>query len=644
MKVKNGHGADRTPLFPLERLSTRLAQVLIDVIICACSVVMAYTLRFDAGIPDAFYHQMLVLVPVLAGARAVVHIVSGVYRVVWRYVGVREAFLFVRTVGILSVVLLGLRLVLPSHIMSLKVPISIIVLEGFFTFMGMSSARLLRRILHERTKRRAAQAKDTRRAATLLVGAGSQGLAIAKEALRSPRLGIDPIGFVDDDKTKAGMDLHGLRVLGTIDEAEAIISESGATTVIITTDAIPAKVLLSLMDRCRKLEVKVRIVPGLYEILDGDTSAGTLREVRIEDILSRDPVGPSMSLEDLTSEYQGKSILVTGAGGSIGGELCRQLAVMRPAKLLVLERDENNLFHANRELRTRLHDACVPLLADVTDTRQLERIFREYRPDVVFHAAAFKHVPVMERFPAAAISNNVFGTMNLAKLADSHGVGSFVMISTDKAVNPSSVMGASKRFAEIVVQNIAPNSKTRFSCVRFGNVLGSRGSVVPIFAEQIRTGGPVTVTHPEAMRYFMTIPEAANLVLQAATQGESGEIFVLDMGTPVKIIDLARQMIHLSGFTEDQVPIQIVGCRPGEKLFEELNATDESIEPTSLRKILRVKPTAYDEALINALLERLNFLVRADDARGVREALRDLGIGYTGRATGEHRSVTDPAM
>jgi FlaA1/EpsC-like NDP-sugar epimerase len=492
----------------------------------------------------------------------------------------------------------------------------------------MSVSRLVWRLIHERAKAREAQ-ETTPQTATLLVGAGQNGLAIAKEALKHPSLGMNVRGFLDDDRTKTGMEVHGLRVIGTLEQVEIALQRSQAKQLIITTTAIPPKAILSLMDRCRSLGVKVRIVPALFEILGSKSQAEALREVQIEDLLSRDPISPSMSVADLRALYSGKRIMVTGAGGSIGAELCRQLALIEPEKLLLLERDENNLFEVHRELtRGRLDDLCVPILADITDTKEIDRVFREHRPQIVFHAAAFKHVPMMERFPAAAVRNNVFGTKNLVDASERRGVESFLMISTDKAVNPQSVMGATKRLAEIVVQSAAASSKARFACVRFGNVLGSRGSVVPIFRDQIARGGPVTVTHPEATRYFMTIPEAANLVLQAATKGKAGEIYLLDMGKPVRIIDLARQMIHLSGASEDVIPIQITGTRPGEKLFEELRADSEELSATTLRKVLRVKPQAFDAGAISEVLQRMDFAVRAQDHEGVRVVLRDLGIGY----------------
>jgi FlaA1/EpsC-like NDP-sugar epimerase len=498
-------------------------------------------------------------------------------------------------------------------------------MEGALTFLGMAGIRFVPRIRRER-------ARPDAGAATLLVGAGEGGLAVVKEAMRHPELDVRPIGFLDDDPHKAGMAVAGLRVLGTVRDVAKVVRQTGAERLIITSAGFPAKTVAAIMDACTPLGVDVRIVRGTYETLGaaGSEAPALVREVRIEDLLARDPVPPSLSREDLAGHYGGKRVMVTGAGGSIGAELCRQLAVMGPSKLYLCERDETNLFEIERELGGSKGPGGViqPTLLDVMDARALERTFKELQPQVVFHAAAYKHVPMMERFPWEAVRNNVFATKQLAELADEHGVESFVMISTDKAINPTSVMGATKRFAEQVVQSLAARSKTRFSCVRFGNVLGSRGSVVGIFKDQIADGGPVTVTHPEATRYFMTIPEASNLVLQAGTLGANGEVFLLDMGEPVKIIDLARQMIRLSGFTEAQIPIKITGTRPGEKLFEELSTTAENLAPTDLRKIFRCAPTALDDARLTALLERLAFIVKARDADGVRQVLRDLDIGY----------------
>jgi FlaA1/EpsC-like NDP-sugar epimerase len=622
------------PATPGGYLQVQIAAVILDVFIVGFSTMAAYAIRFGfVGMVQAKYlYQMMVLVPVLILARVVLNALLGVYRVVWRYVGLRETLRFVRAVAVgsalLSVALLVLRYATSERYELLQVPIGIIILEGTFTFVGVSASRFLPRILAERGMPDAGGAQPA-----LLVGAGRGGLAIAREAALNPKLGIRPVGFVDDDPAKIGKEVHGLRVYGALGDLLRVIRQTGAGVVVITTSAIRPAQIWKIMDQTRPLGYQV--------------GADTLRAVHIEDLLSRDPVPPSLSMEDLTRAYGGKRILVTGAGGSIGSELCRQLVRMGPAVLLLCERDETNLFEVDRELGRELRkdrpgDVCEPLLVDICDTKVMAEVFRQHRPDVVFHAAAYKHVPMMERFPHEAVRNNVFGTLRLAELADRHGVSSFVMISTDKAVRPSSVMGATKRLAEMAVQQMAASSQTSFSCVRFGNVLGSRGSVVSIFRRQIQDGGPVTVTHPGAMRYFMTVAEAAHLVIQAGTLGSRGEVFLLDMGEPVKIIDLARQMILLSGATETSIPIEIVGTRPGEKLFEELKTDAEKIEKTPLRKIYRCSVGAIDGARLQGTLEQLEFLVRARDGAGVRACLRALDIDYR-EAAGADAAAADEA-
>ncbi len=628
----------------LRRLPLRYVQLAIDLLICLLSLAIAYLIRFDASIPAEYAQQMVRLAPFVAVGRMIVNHFTGVYRIVWRYVGVREAILFAKSVAIVSGLLLCARLLAPNSLDHVRLPISIIILEGVFTYLGLVGSRLLRRILHESS--RAVNRTDVGGTPTLLIGAGQNGLAIAKESLKHQgALGIRTIGFLDDDGAKSGMTVHGIHVLGTLSDIEDVIKRTDAKQVIITSNAVPSKAIVKLIDTCRPLDVHVRTVPGLLELLGTGLNAQSLREVRIEDLLSRDPVAPSMSLKDLGGIYRGKRIMVTGAGGSIGRELCRQLLALEPSKLQLLERDENNLFLVHAELSASNGVArCEPILADITDRKNLERVFKKYQPQVIFHAAAFKHVPMMERFPTASARNNVFGTKNLAELADEYKVESFVMISTDKAVNPTSVMGATKRLAEVVIQLLGPTSETNFSCVRFGNVLGSRGSVIPIFREQIRKGGPVTITHPEATRYFMTIPEASNLVLQAGSLGSNGQVFLLDMGEPVKIIDLARQMIHLSGASEEQVPIKIIGSRPGEKLFEELKTDREGIDATSIRKIFSVEPELFEKQQIEQILELLQFAIRAGNPAGIREALQQLGIGFrleTQYMTGTAKKSTD---
>lgn len=611
-------------------LQVQIAAIILDVFIVGFGTMAAYAIRFGfVGMVQAKYlYQMMALVPALIAVRVLLNALLGVYRMVWRYVGLRETLRFVRAVAVgsalVSVVLLILRYATSERYELLQVPIGIIILEGTFTFVGISASRFLPRILAERSSPAGGVAQPA-----LLVGAGRGGLVIAREAVLSPKLGIQPIGFLDDDPAKIGKEVHGLRVHGALTDLLRVIRQTGATTVVITTSAIRPAALWKIMEQTRPLGIQVRTVSRMFELLDYQGGASSLREVHIEDLLSRDPVPLSLSMDDLVRSYGGKRVLVTGAGGSIGSELCRQLVRMGPTALLLAERDETNLFEIDRELRQdRPGDVCEPLLVDICDPEAMAEVFRQHRPDVVFHAAAYKHVPMMERFPHEAVRNNVFGTLRLAELADRHGVTSFVMISTDKAVRPSSVMGASKRLSEMVVQQMAARSQTSFSCVRFGNVLGSRGSVVSIFRRQIQDGGPVTVTHPEAMRYFMTVAEAAHLVIQAGTLGSRGEVYLLDMGEPVKILDLARQMILLSGATEDSVPIKITGSRPGEKLFEELKTDSETIEKTPLRKIYRCSVGVIDSVQLQSTLEQLELLTHSKDGAGVRACLRALDIDY----------------
>ncbi len=628
----------------------RAAAVMLDIFIVGFSVMAAYALRFGpvGVLADKYLYQMMVLVPCLICARLGMNMLMGVYRVVWRYVGLRETLRFVRAVavgsGIVSACLMALRYGLPEQFGFLQIPLSIILLEGTFTFVGITGSRFVPRIWAEH--RRPAKGDTT---PALLVGAGRQGLTMAREALMNGNLGIRPVGFLDRDPGKVGREVHGLRVYGTIDELADTLRRTGAGEIIITSSSMKPQVILDIVEQARALGVGVRIVSTLFGLRDFRIGESPLREVRIEDLLHRDPVAPSLSMDDLSRLYGGKRILVTGAGGSIGSELCRQLAGMNAGMLLLVERDETNLFDIESQLRRQCSGpgaaqpmAAVkssadgathgleiqPILADICDRKRMAEVFRQYRPEVVFHAAAYKHVPMMERFPYEAVRNNVFGTLVLAELADEHGVASFVVISTDKAVRPSSVMGASKRLAEMVVQRLAARSRCQFSCVRFGNVLGSRGSVVPIFRQQIARGGPVTVTHAQARRYFMTTAEAANLVIQAGTLGENGEVYLLDMGEPVKILDLARKMIRLSGATEEHVPIAIVGLRPGEKLFEELRTDAERMSDTPLRKVFRCTLARIDSLQLDHTLERLRFLVRAKDGDGVRACLAELDIGY----------------
>ena len=406
---------------------------------------------------------------------------------------------------------------------------------------------------------------------TLIVGAGAAGTLLVRQMLMHPKMRMMPVAFVDDDPEKQRKDIYGVRILGTTKDIEKIVQQMGITKVVIAMPSLPNKKLNEVYDIARKTGAECVILPNIDEVMSGNLHVQQLRNVEIEDLLGRDPVELDQTL--IEKQLRGKRILVTGAGGSIGSEICRQVSSFRPKELIILGHGENSIYQLNMELLGKYaeHFRITPVIADVQDRKRIFEVMEKYRPDVVYHAAAHKHVPLMEINPREAVKNNILGTRNVAEAANHANVKTFVMISTDKAVNPPNIMGATKRLCEMIVQDMATKSETtKYVAVRFGNVLGSRGSVIPLFKKQIAKGGPITVTHPDIVRYFMTIPEAAQLVIQAGSLARGGEIFVLDMGKPVRIVDLAKNLIRLSGYSEDDIEIKFTGLRPGEKMYEEL--------------------------------------------------------------------------
>ena len=406
---------------------------------------------------------------------------------------------------------------------------------------------------------------------TLIVGAGAAGTLLVRQMLMHPAMRMDPIAFVDDDPDKLRKDIYGVRILGAIKDIERIVDTMGITKVFIAMPYLPIKKLNEVYDVARKTGAECVILPNIDDVMSGNLHVQQLRNVEIEDLLGRDPVELDQTM--IEKQLRGKKILVTGAGGSIGSEICRQVAKFKPKEIIILGHGENSIYQLNMELvgKYSQHFTITPVIADVQDRKRIFEVMDKYKPDVVYHAAAHKHVPLMEINPREAVKNNILGTRNVAEAASHARVKSFVMVSTDKAVNPPNIMGATKRLCEMIVQDMATRSEyTKFVAVRFGNVLGSRGSVIPLFKKQIAEGGPITVTHPDIVRYFMTIPEAAQLVIQAGSLARGGEIFVLDMGKPVKIVDLAKNLIRLSGFSEGDIEIKFTGLRPGEKMYEEL--------------------------------------------------------------------------
>lgn len=615
-----------------------LVKIGLDVVVYVAALVVAYLLRFD-GVPAephlAWMLQLLVVVPLL---RIGVGWWLGTHRCSWRLFGLPEALVVLRSVGLVSAALVVARLVVPFISPgALVVPLSVIALEGLGAAGAMLAVRIGTRVLDERMhrERNQADASPSRRRA-LLIGAGRAGRMAVRELRLRPDAGFDPVGFLDDDPTRRGQLIEGVPVLGTTAEAAEVARRINAQDLVLTMPAASPDVRQLIAERCKSTGLPLQTVPGLYELISGKVGITRIRPLRTEDLLGRQVVRLDDDARRRVAEaFVGKRIVVTGAGGSIGSELCRQLARLSPASLVLLERNENNLFDIEQEMRGLLGDRAVPCLADVADPEQVELAFARHRPEVVVHAAAYKHVPMMELHPEAAVHNNVRGTRVVVEAAHRHGVGRFVLVSTDKAVNPTSVMGASKRVAELVLHGRASTSKMRSCAVRFGNVLGSRGSVLHTFQRQIERGGPVTVTHPDVTRFFMTIPEAVRLLLQAAAIGEGGETFLLEMGESVRILDVARRMITLAGLTERDVPIEFVGLRPGEKLYEELLRHGEHACDSGVDGILLARGAGTDAVRVREQIAALEY---AGEVRDV-EAIRAMLGGLTGYAEPPHAAA-----
>jgi FlaA1/EpsC-like NDP-sugar epimerase len=640
----------------MRQLLTRTSQVMVDLAVLGIAYFLAVLLRFE-GWPQLWMVKRLFLTwPYVVALQYLVLVALGVPRFAWSYVGLREIRRIVLALGIGVGVLFGVRyvagLLLSRYYFAEYAynPGGVIVIDFALAVLGVAGVRVLRRILAERNHGVRQPRSSMIEQHTVLIGAGQAGVSIAREIRKHPELGIRPVGFLDDDPVKVGTEIEGLRVLGTTAAIGGIARRTGATQAIIAIASASGQVIRRIRQLCADEGLTVKIVPAMYDILDGKVKLSRIRDVSIDDLLGREAV--RLDTELLERFIRGKRVLVTGAGGSIGSELCRQVARFSPESLILVERSEYHLFLVHDELSATVPElATVPCIADICDPQRLEAVFDEHRPHVVFHAAAHKHVPMMEWNPGEALKNNVFGTKAVADAADRHRVEAFVLISTDKAVNPSSIMGASKRVAEMIVQALSQRSKTKYVAVRFGNVLGSTGSVIPTFKAQIAKGGPVTVTHPEMKRYFMTIPEASQLVMQAAAMGNGGEIFVLDMGEPVRIVDLARDLIRLSGFEVDEdIKIEFAGIRPGEKLFEELGFDAEKMRRTRHPKIFEgtMAPCAYDR--MTQHLASLTRVTGPESAGDVRRALREvvpemLAPGHAAapiRAPRAEEAVTEP--
>ncbi|MBV6713469.1 polysaccharide biosynthesis protein [Paenibacillus chitinolyticus] len=591
--------------------------MLLDVLVIWGSVWLSYLLRFDGAIPASYITQGLIFSLVLTFTTLSSLVYFKLYNRVWQYASIGEMVSLFKAVT-LSSILSYLAVTLAGQF---SVPTSIFLSSYQCVFFLMGGLRFVRRMLGDNYYKK----KGGQRAA-LIIGAGDCGIIITKELKHNPQSLMYPAAFIDDDKQKHKQQICGIPVVGGRDQIVSTVSRLNIDEIIIAIPSASKSEILGIIEICKQTKAKLKMIPKISDLIHGRVSIKEIRDVDVEDLLGRDPV--KVDLYEIANYVEGKVVLVTGAGGSIGSELCRQVGPYNPKKLLLLGHGENSIYTIEMQLR-QLYPALQleTVIADIQDVKRIEDVFAEYEPQVVFHAAAHKHVPLMERNPSEAIKNNVFGTKNVADCANRFRAERFVMISTDKAVNPTSVMGTTKRVAEMYIQSLNASSDTIFAAVRFGNVLGSRGSVIPRFKEQIANGGPVTVTHPDMIRYFMTIPEAVQLVIQAGAFARGGEVFILDMGKPVKIVDLATDLIRLSGFDPNsEIAIEFTGMRPGEKLYEELLTQEEGLSSTLHNRIFIGKPANINHAELQFQLNKLNKSLVEEDS--LRDKLKEIVPAY----------------
>lgn len=601
-----------------------------DAILLVAAYVLSYILRFEFSLSTIDLAILKKSVIPIVACKLVFFYWFKLYRGMWRYTSISDLINIIKaTLASSATIIIGVLIFFRFQ----GFPRSVFVIDAVLTLIFISGLRLIVRLglFSNYSSNRFNKNSEKRGRRLLIIGAGDAGEKMLREIRDNARLKYKIVGFLDDDSNKAGLLIHGVPVLGSIAEAREIVDRENIEEVLIAISLATGKQMKRIVEICKQAKVKYKTIPGVGELIDGRVSVKSIRDVAYEDLLGREPV--HLEKEKIGQYLKGKRVLITGAGGSIGSELCRQIARYNPASLILLDRTEKNLYDIEMDMwRMFSYIKYFPVLGDIRHKVEIEGIFEKYIPDVVFHAAAYKHVPMIEVNPWEAVYNNILGTKNVIETVHDSEIERFVLVSTDKAVNPTNVMGASKRVTELIMQAHANHGPTKFMAVRFGNVVGSSGSVIPFFKKQIERGGPVTVTHPEVIRYFMTIPESVQLILQAGAMGKGGEIFVLDMGTQVKIVDIARDLIRLSGFEpERDIEIKFIGLRPGEKLYEELIVVGEEIAPTRHDKILVLNHRGPGNLNKDDLEKNIGDLVKLADARdadGIKNKLRDIVPEY----------------
>jgi FlaA1/EpsC-like NDP-sugar epimerase len=614
--------------------------IISDILIVILCVYLSFVIRVEIFNLQHFWSGLLLFAFIAALIFPIIFYLMGIYSIYWQYGSVDSILILISSEVVATilaaVISITISILVPNKFI---IPRSIPIIFLSLVLILISGSRImLRLIAHYQGSSQVISNKSIQR--VLIMGAGKAGSMVIREIKRNPQLGINVVGLLDDDPEKHNMLIHGAKVLGNKDCIPQLVNKYEIDEIIIAMPSAHGKQVRAIVNICRQCNVNVKIMPGIYELLNGTIGINQLRNVQIEDLLRREPI--TTDLNSVRALIQGKKVMVTGGGGSIGSELCMQIFNFNPAELIILGHGENRIFEINKHfaINPTLKNNChiIPIIADIRFLYRIQSIFEEYRPDIVFHAAAHKHVPLMELNPIEAIINNVIGTRNLLQASLSSGISQFIMISTDKVVNPTSIMGASKRVAELLAQQAAINSNIPFLTVRFGNVLGSTGSVVLTFKEQIAAGGPITITHPEMRRYFMTIPEAVQLVLQASVLGQREEVFILDMGEPVKIVDLAKDLIRLSGLSEENIEIIYTGTRPGEKLYEELFVDGEVYVKTLHDKIfLASKASSNIPSHLNEEIELLELAAQNNDRTEIIKILKRLIPEYQPHHDGEAR-------